>query len=60
MSDRLCIHKNKKVHVSSENLLTCCHSCGFGCNGGFPGAAWKYWEQTGLVSGGNLYIFLQI
>merc|ERR1719348_1941518 len=39
MSDRICIHsKGKKhVHVSSENLLSCCYSCGFGCNGGFPG-----------------------
>ena len=42
-----------QVHVSSENLLTCCRSCGFGCNGGFPGAAWNYWLHKGLVSGGQ-------
>lgn len=55
MSDRLCIHSKgqKQVHVSSENLLSCCFSCGFGCNGGFPGAAWNYWEKKGLVSGGT-------
>jgi len=55
MSDRLCIHSNgnSQVHVSSENLLACCYSCGFGCNGGFPGAAWSYWKTKGLVSGGQ-------
>jgi len=54
MSDRICIHSNASshAHVSSENLLSCCYSCGFGCNGGFPGAAWSYWERKGLVSGG--------
>ena len=36
MSDRICIHSKgaNHVHVSSENLLSCCYSCGFGCNGG--------------------------
>eukprot|EP00094_Tigriopus_californicus_P003247 TCALIF_03123-PA protein Name:"Similar to CTSB Cathepsin B (Sus scrofa)" AED:0.44 eAED:0.44 QI:0/0/0/0.37/1/1/8/0/953 len=52
MSDRLCIHLNKQVHVSAEDLLSCCYSCGFGCNGGFPGNAWRYWQTSGLVSGG--------
>merc|ERR1712106_1125422 len=54
MSDRICIHSKGKqyAHVSSENLLTCCSSCGFGCNGGFPGAAWSYWHRKGLVTGG--------
>jgi len=53
MSDRLCIHSGENVHVSSENLLSCCYSCGFGCNGGFPGAAWAFWQRKGLVSGGT-------
>jgi len=55
MSDRICIHSKGKehVHVSAENLLSCCYSCGFGCNGGFPGAAWSYWKRKGLVSGGT-------
>ncbi|GLH05369.1 Cathepsin L-like proteinase [Gryllus bimaculatus] len=54
MSDRVCIHSEGKVnfHFSSENLVSCCSSCGFGCNGGFPGAAWEYWVETGIVSGG--------
>jgi len=55
MSDRICIHSKGKAqaHVSSENLLSCCYSCGFGCNGGFPGAAWAFWTRKGLVSGGQ-------
>lgn len=57
MSDRMCIHSpadqdQVQVHVSPENLLTCCFTCGFGCNGGFPGAAWSYWHKKGLVTGG--------
>ena len=55
MSDRLCIHSNAtfKNHVSAENLLSCCYTCGFGCNGGFPGMAWSFWTNTGLVTGGS-------
>lgn len=55
MSDRICISSNgaKNVHVSSEDLLTCCTACGFGCNGGFPASAWSYFKSTGLVSGGQ-------
>nr|ACO14731.1 Cathepsin B precursor [Caligus clemensi] len=52
MSDRVCIHTHKNVNISAENLLSCCYTCGFGCNGGFPGAAWRFWENKGLVSGG--------
>ncbi|XP_073977786.1 cathepsin B-like [Rhodnius prolixus] len=55
MSDRICIHSNGKlkVHLSAENLVSCCDSCGFGCDGGYPGAAWQYWQDSGIVSGGN-------
>jgi len=54
MTDRICIHSNgaQKPHISAEDLATCCSSCGFGCNGGYPGAAWKYFEYTGIVTGG--------
>ncbi|CAD7090587.1 unnamed protein product [Hermetia illucens] len=54
ISDRICIHSNATVHahISAEDLLSCCHLCGFGCNGGFPGAAWSYWARKGIVSGG--------
>ncbi|KAG8331339.1 hypothetical protein J6590_043106 [Homalodisca vitripennis] len=55
MSDRQCIHNTSTgaVHYSAEDLVSCCHTCGFGCNGGFPGAAWRYWVHSGIVSGGN-------
>lgn len=54
MSDRVCIHSNATVHFhfSAEDLVSCCHMCGFGCNGGFPGAAWNYYVHSGIVSGG--------
>jgi cathepsin B len=40
-----------------ENILTCCSVCGYGCNGGYPIMAWKWWTTVGVVSGdgnGNL------
>ncbi|XP_063298100.1 cathepsin B [Pelobates fuscus] len=55
ISDRTCVHSNGKVNVevSAEDLLSCCGSqCGMGCNGGYPGSAWDYWVEKGLVSGG--------
>lgn len=55
MSDRYCIFSKGevKIDISSEDLLTCCgFSCGDGCNGGFPGAAWDFWVNDGLVTGG--------
>jgi len=58
MSDRICIHSGGKtnVHVSAEDLLSCCHVfCGMGCNGGFPRAAWEYYKWMGLVSGGQYH-----
>ena len=55
MSDRICIQSKGAVnaHISAEDMVSCCSSCGFGCNGGFPESAWEYWVHTGLVSGGN-------
>uniref|UniRef100_A0A1A8SJW6 Cathepsin B n=1 Tax=Nothobranchius rachovii TaxID=451742 RepID=A0A1A8SJW6_9TELE len=54
ISDRVCIHSNGKVsvEVSAEDLLSCCDSCGMGCNGGYPTAAWDFWTKEGLVTGG--------
>ena len=53
ISDRICIHKNIRVNISAENLLSCCQWCGGGCNGGYLSAAWKYWVDNGLVTGGQ-------
>jgi len=54
MSDRICISSGQtlQTRISAEDLLTCCgFSCGDGCNGGYPSAAWSYWKNTGLVTG---------
>ena len=53
-SDRVCIGTNgaKQPRLSSEDLLTCCGSCGMGCNGGYPSAAWSYFQETGISTGG--------
>ncbi|ESN95021.1 hypothetical protein HELRODRAFT_186015 [Helobdella robusta] len=55
MSDRICIASGGKVnaHISAEDLLTCCSTCGMGCNGGYPPAAWGYYKKIGLVTGGQ-------
>lgn len=54
MSDRICIHSKGQTnfHFSAEDLVSCCVDCGDGCNGGMPGAAWDYWVEQGIVSGG--------
>ena len=55
MSDRICIKSGQtdQRRVSSQNLVTCCYYCGFGCEGGYPGDAWDYWVETGIVTGGG-------
>lgn len=54
MSDRICIKSGQtdQRRVSAQNLLACCYSCGFGCDGGYPAYAWSYWKNTGIVTGG--------
>ncbi|KAH8869901.1 Cathepsin B [Schistosoma japonicum] len=56
MSDRICIESKGKYKpfLSAENLVSCCSSCGMGCNGGFPHSAWLYWKNQGIVTG-DLY-----
>jgi len=52
MSDRYCIATKTVIRISAEDLNTCCDSCGFGCDGGYPSSAWEYWVDEGLVTGG--------
>jgi cathepsin B len=53
MPDRVCIHSNATIHahISADDLVSCCHTCGFGCNCGFPGMTWSYRVHHGIVSG---------
>jgi len=50
MSDRNCIFLKKNLSLSTEDMVACCSSCGDGCGGGYPDAAWDYWVKTGLVT----------
>ena len=34
-------------------MLVLSRQLGDGCNGGFPSSAWDYWQQTGIVTGGD-------
>ncbi|KAL3104089.1 hypothetical protein niasHS_002116 [Heterodera schachtii] len=55
MSDRTCIASggNIRIALSADDLLSCCHKCGFGCDGGEPLQAWRYWVKEGIVTGSN-------
>jgi len=55
MTDRICIASNgaKNFHLSAEDVLSCCRTCGDGCNGGYPAAAWSYYDRDGVVTGGQ-------
>jgi len=51
MSDRYCIFmKLTNLSISAQDLNSCCDSCGDGCDGGYPSAAWQYWVDNGLVT----------
>jgi cathepsin B len=54
MSDRICIRSKGKLQerMSAEHLISCCDYCGNGCFGGYPAAAWDYFQNEGLVTGG--------
>ncbi len=64
MTDRTCIGSVQRgdsepfnSSLSSDDVLSCCQFCGFGCNGGYPAAAFLYWTNPlhlpnlGVVTG---------
>jgi len=55
--DRRCIATGEDKEFSSYDTAACCSgfSCGFsqGCGGGQPSAAWKWFKNKGVVSGGD-------
>lgn len=59
-NDRKCIATSGsfQTELSAQDTTSCCTlftGCGFsqGCGGGDPGAAWNYFVNTGVVSGGD-------
>lgn len=59
-NDRLCIATNGQyqAELSAQDTTSCCNlftGCGFsqGCQGGDPTAAWSYFVNTGVVTGGD-------
>ncbi|XP_003377241.1 cathepsin B [Trichinella spiralis] len=54
MSDRHCIATNgtEQPFLSEEELISCCKTCGLGCDGGYVSHAFEYWVEKGLPSGG--------
>jgi len=50
MSDRNCIFLKKNLSLSTQDVNSCCTSCGGGCEGGYPSAAYSYWLHTGIVT----------
>lgn len=55
MTDRICIASKgaDTPHISAEDLMTCCNTCGMGCDGGYPSAAWGHFKLAGIVTGGQ-------
>ena len=55
LADRM-FHSNGKIipHTSADDLLACWGFwCGFGCSGGWPPSAWRFFENTGVVTSGQ-------
>uniref|UniRef100_A0A182PHW9 Peptidase C1A papain C-terminal domain-containing protein n=1 Tax=Anopheles epiroticus TaxID=199890 RepID=A0A182PHW9_9DIPT len=54
MTDRWCVHSEGKAQFNfgAFDVISCCHRCGFGCDGGVPNAVWHYWVENGITSGG--------
>ena len=50
MSDRICIASGQtdQRRISAQSLLSCCGSCGFVCDGGYPAYVWSYWKVLDL------------
>jgi cathepsin B len=50
MSDRSCIVLKQNISLSTQDMAFCCSTCGEGCDGGYPSAAWEYWVHNGVAT----------
>ncbi|KAG8089345.1 hypothetical protein GUJ93_ZPchr0011g28496 [Zizania palustris] len=51
LQDRFCIHFDRNISLSVNDLLSCCgFMCGDGCDGGYPIMAWRYFVRNGVVT----------
>jgi len=55
MTDRICIASKgaKKIHLSAEDVTSCCTLGDDGCDGGVPSTVYTYYKTSGIVDGGN-------
>jgi len=56
LNDRRCIATGDTALLSVEDTVSNCgilHCFSMGCNGGQPGAAWGWFQRTGVVTGGD-------
>ncbi|OEH74737.1 putative cysteine proteinase [Cyclospora cayetanensis] len=58
LNDRFCIKTNGQFSMllSPQHTTSCCdllHCLSFGCNGGQPHMAWRWFSHDGVVSGGD-------
>ncbi|XP_075215314.1 cathepsin B-like cysteine proteinase 4 [Lycorma delicatula] len=55
LADRLCISSEGKfqTQLSIEEPLSCCKTCGEGCEGGYVDKVWDYIFKNGVVTGGD-------
>lgn len=58
LNDRFCIKTGGKVKemLSPQHTTSCCdllHCLSFGCNGGQPRMAWRWFSNEGVVTGGD-------
>ncbi|CAD6193222.1 unnamed protein product [Caenorhabditis auriculariae] len=56
ISDRICIATDgaQQPVIAADDFLSCCgHTCGNGCEGGYPIEAWRWWVSKGACTGGD-------
>ncbi|KAF2355308.1 Peptidase C1A papain C-terminal [Trinorchestia longiramus] len=53
MSDRQCIIAGSEFRYSAQDVVSCSHMWGVGCDGGTSSDAFHMWMSRGVVSGGS-------